>query len=125
TFTFPNAAFAGLAVTSHNSSTLSTAGMEKVRCSSWSTQDVGSPGLAGSFTQDGASYTLKGSRSDIWGTSDSFRFVYQRLSGNGTIIAHLSAMGNSNANAKSGVMFRNSLGSNSLHAYVAVTPASG
>ena len=49
-------------------------------------------------------FTVKGSGADIWGTSDQFRFVYQTLSGNGSITAKVTSQTNSNAWAKAGVM---------------------
>jgi hypothetical protein len=41
-------------------------------------QDIGSPTIAGSFSDNGAgTVTLAGSGADIWGTSDQFRFAYR------------------------------------------------
>ncbi len=62
---------------------------------------------------------------DIWGSTDQFRYVYKRLSGNGSIVARVDSIANSNAWAKAGVMIRESLEAGSTHAFVAVTPGNG
>jgi len=59
---------------------------------------------------------------DIWGTSDQFRFAYKTLSGNGTIIARVDSIVNSHAWAKGGVMIRQSTEPGSSHAFMAITP---
>jgi len=62
---------------------------------------------------------------DIWGTSDQFRFAYKTLSGDGSVVVRVDAVGNSNGWAKAGVMIRESLDADSAHAMVVVTPANG
>ena len=62
---------------------------------------------------------------DIWGTEDQFRYAYKSLSGDGSIVVRVDAVGNSNAWAKAGVMIRETLDVSSTHAMVAVTPSSG
>ena len=47
------------------------------------------------------------------------------FTGNGTIIAQVTTQGNTDAWAKSGVMFRNSLAANSACAMMALTPVNG
>ncbi len=62
---------------------------------------------------------------DIWDAADEFRFVHKRLSGNGSIVARVDSVLNSNAWAKAGVMIREGLEAGSKHAMVVVTPSSG
>jgi len=67
---------------------------------------------------------------DIWHDSgltrfDEFRFVYKRLTGDGTIIARVDSVVNTNVWAKAGVMMRESLDWASRHASVFVTPGQG
>jgi hypothetical protein len=54
--------------------------------------------------------------SDIYGTTDQFRFVYKQLNGNGSIIARVDSIERANAWSKAGVMIRNSLDPDSAHA---------
>ena len=91
----------------------------------WLTQDIGSVGFTGNAGYLNNTFTLTGSGADIWGTSDSFRFVYQPLTGDGQIIARVSSLQNTNAWAKSGVMIRETLAANSAHALVDIMQASG
>ena len=93
--------------------------------SPWLTRDIGAVGIAGSATYANGLFTVKGSGADIWGTSDQFRFVYQTLSGNGSITAKVTSQTNSNGWAKAGVMIRESLNANSRHAMAVVSPSNG
>jgi hypothetical protein len=62
---------------------------------------------------------------DIWNTSDEFRFAYKRLSGNGSILAQVESVGNTDGWAKAGVMIRESLEADSKFVMAVVTPANG
>ncbi len=63
--------------------------------------------------------------SDIWDAADEFRFAYKSLSGNGSILARVDRLLDSNAWAKAGVMIRETLEPGSKHAMVVVTPSNG
>ncbi len=62
---------------------------------------------------------------DIWDTSDEFRFAYKRLSGDGSITVRVDSLVRSDAWAKAGVMIRESLTATSTHATTVVTPDNG
>jgi hypothetical protein len=62
---------------------------------------------------------------DIWNTADEFRYVFKRLTGDGSIIARVDSITNTNVWAKGGVMIRETLEPGARHAMVVVTPASG
>ena len=121
--------YAGLAVTSHNDGTLATATVDNVSLtalpSPWQTGDIGAVGATGSATQTNGTFTVNGSGADIWDTVDEFRYVYQTASGDCEMVARVTAVGNTNAWAKAGVMIRESLNANSSHATVVVTPGNG
>mgnify|MGYP000648687425 CR=1 FL=1 len=91
----------------------------------WSGRDVGSVGVAGSDSQSGTAFTVKGSGSDIWNTEDGFHYVYQMLTGDGEIQARVASVENTNAWAKAGVMVRESLAANARHAMAVMTPGYG
>jgi hypothetical protein len=84
--------------------------------------DVGSPGLAGSYSRAGSTYVVKGGGADIFNSSDQFHFVYRTLDGDGQIVARVVSVQNTNASAKAGVMFRESLNANSRHADLVISP---
>ncbi|MFC4600792.1 fibronectin type III domain-containing protein [Cohnella hongkongensis] len=90
--------------------------------SPWLTQDVGSVGVAGSAAYAGGAFTVNGAGADIFGTADSFRYVYQPLSGDGEIVARVASVQNTDSNAKAGVMIREALAAGSKHATINLTP---
>ncbi len=74
--------------------------------------------------------TLSAAGWDIWHDSaltrfDEFRFVYQRLNGDGSIMARVDSLANTNVWAKGGVMIRETLDWGSRHASVFLTPGNG
>ena len=90
----------------------------------WADADIGEPTLAGSaYDSVNDQLVVNGTGYDIWNTSvtypngstatiyDQFHFVYVPFTGNGTIIAQVLSQGDTNAWAKAGVMFRNTLAS--------------
>ena len=62
---------------------------------------------------------------DIWDTADQFRYAYQNLSGNGSMVVRVDSMVRTNGWAKAGVMMRESLHPGSKHAFVCLTPDFG
>jgi len=59
---------------------------------------------------------------DIWDTTDQFRYAYKNLSGNGSITVRVDSLVLSNEWAKAGVMIRETLEPGSKHAFTALTP---
>jgi len=86
--------------------------------------DIGSPSPTGSgnYNPSSDTYTVAGGGADIWGTSDQFHFLSQSITGNGTIIARVESVQNTNFAAKGGVMFRNSTAANAAYAFAWVRP---
>jgi len=68
---------------------------------------------------------MNGMGTDIYGTSDEGRFVYKQLSGDGTIVARVDSLANTNAWAKAGVMIRETLDPGSSWAYALASPGNG
>ena len=55
----------------------------------------------------------------IWNFADGMNYVYQPLSGDGTIVARLLSLQGGSASESTGVMIRESLDPASVHAYAA------
>jgi regulation of enolase protein 1 (concanavalin A-like superfamily) len=89
----------------------------------WTNGDVGAVAAAGSATHTGGVFTVNGSGADIAGTLDEFHFVSRAWTGNGTIIARVNSITNTNAGAKAGIMFRESTAANARHVMISITPA--
>jgi len=86
----------------------------------------GNAASVGSFVEGPAgTYTMTSRGDDIWGTADEFHFAYKQLTGVGSIVAKVESVGNSHNWAKAGVMIRDSLDPDSIHAMMVVTPAQG
>jgi hypothetical protein len=121
--------YIGLCVTSVNTSELNTAVIDNVTLTPQArtfgnNQDIGSPALAGSYTQNSGVATLTGNGLDIYNTSDQFQFACLPVTGNATIIARVASIPSSGAtpNAKAGVMIRNTLAAGSEQADVVISP---
>lgn len=114
----------GLAVTSHNNALLGSAAFDNVTVtpfpSPWLTANVGSTGLQGSAEYFGTGFTVKGAGT-LGSTSDAFRYVYQALNGNGTVIARVSTLQDTGTNARVGIMFRDTLNANAKMAALTVS----
>ncbi len=93
--------------------------------SGWSDTDIGAPGLAGSASFNAGTFTVNGSGSDIFGTSDHFNDVFQSATGDQTITARVASQQNTNAWAKAGVMIRETTAANSAYVFVMITPSNG
>jgi autotransporter-associated beta strand protein len=90
----------------------------------WTHGDVGGVAFVGNAGYSNGAYTVYGSGADIWTQADSFHFVHQPLSGDGAIMARVTAQQNTSGFAKAGVMIRENLDTNSRHALMNRTPAS-
>ena len=124
TLTIASTAYVGLVVSSHDNAQLNTSTFDNVSISSpgFTHQDVGAVGVTGNSTLSGSTWTVKGAGADIWGTADAFQFNYQQLTGDGTLIARVAAIQNTNTFAKAGIMIRESLNANAAHVILDVRP---
>ena len=134
-------AVAGLAVTSGSTATLSTAAADSVVVSAtppgpappvpcpapWACADVGSPTPAGSqsFDPNTGTWTINAAGADITGTSDQFRYVSQPLTGDGSVVAHVTSQADTSTGAKAGPMFRASADPAAPEYSVLVSPGQG
>jgi|GEM_PF-1999518 len=91
----------------------------------WLDGDLGAVGMAGSFSQNGGTYTVAGSGTDIWSTGDQFHYAWQNISGDVDVIARVASEQQTAGYAKAGVMIRESLATNSINACVVLTPTNG
>lgn len=79
----------------------------------WSDGDIGSVGVAGSAAYSNGAFTVKGSGTGISGTADEMHFVYQSLSGDGTIVARVVSISGGQAAA----MIRETLNANAADGF--------
>jgi fibronectin type 3 domain-containing protein len=93
--------------------------------SPWLTQSIAVTGGGGNYTSSGSSYSIEGTGTDVAGTSDQFQYIYQTGGTGCSIVAKVTAVQNTNAAAKVGVMIRETLNANATHASAILFPASG
>jgi regulation of enolase protein 1 (concanavalin A-like superfamily) len=91
--------------------------------SPWLNQDVGSLGV-GSASYANGTFTVHGSGKWIWDVADGMHFVYQAFSGDGAIVARVVSVQGSTY-PEAGVMIRETLAANSVHAYTTYEPYPG
>jgi len=80
----------------------------------WLDQDVGQVGVVGSATYSNGTFTVSGAGTSVWSTADGFHFVYQPLSGDGTIVARVASVSPSSTG---GVMIRETLNANAAEVF--------
>ena len=88
----------------------------------YATSDVGAVGVVGSAISANGTFTVSGAGADVWGTADSFRYVYKQLTGDGEVVARLISMQNTNTYAKAGIMLRDSLTAGGAHVILDAKP---
>jgi hypothetical protein len=128
--------YVGLAVCSHTTAVLNTATFDNVTIGAasapppptslpYTDSDLGAVGLAGAATFSGGVYTVKGAGADVWGTADALNFAYVPLNGNGQIVARLTAVQNTSAMAKAGLMIRETTAAGASNVLLDVKPGGG
>ena len=90
----------------------------------WEVTDLENPGQPGHATFESDAFTLEGSGT-LAGTSDSGCFVWQTLSGDGSITARLASPGDGVRNSMVGVMIRDSLASNAQYCFMGMDGRGG
>jgi hypothetical protein len=72
----------------------------------WLSADIGAVGLVGSAYNASNLYTVNGSGASLNGTADQFRYVYQAMPGNGSLVARVASQSGTNVNGYAGIMIR-------------------
>ena len=93
----------------------------------WSHQDIGAVGASGAAGYDDATatFSVNGAGADVWGTADALHYAYTTLDGNGTIVARVTSVQNTNAWTKAGVMIRESTDPGAAQAFMLVSSSKG
>jgi hypothetical protein len=131
---------AGFAITSHAQGTGGSVTLNSVAVTAtefappgicptnWNCSDIGEiiPGPGGQdLTSSSGTWSVTGGGGDIWGTSDSFHYVWQTMAGDGTLSAQVTSQTDSDPYAKAGVMIRASSDPGAPYYAVYLTPGNG
>jgi len=137
TVTISGSVLAGLAVSSDNAASLSVVTFDTINIGTtpptppnictgaWTCADIGYPSLPGSQYLVNGTWTVQGSGSDIYGTYDQFRYVWQTLTTDGSVSAHITTQVSTDLWAKAGVMMRLTTDPASPFYAIEVTPGNG
>jgi len=134
----PGPLLAGFAITSHNQGVGAAVVLDGVSVtpgefpppglacpSGWSCSDIGGTTPVGGQVLSGTTWGVSGGGGDIWGTSDSFHYVWRTLSTGGTISAEVLAQTPTDPWAKAGVMIRASTDPGAPYYAAYATPGNG
>jgi Cu/Zn superoxide dismutase len=119
---------AGIVVTSHDQSQLATAHFNLLNAVTlpppgWHSTDIGEVGQAGSAVEDNGMWTISAAGGDIWGTADSFRYLWRGAAGDAPqLIVRIDDLQNTYPFAKAGLMVRETLDADSRMVILDVTP---
>ncbi len=72
----------------------------------WQYTDVGGGGVKGQVVVTNGLYSIRAAGTDIGGTADGFAFVYQKMKGDGEIIAKVRSLQMVDPMTRAGIMFR-------------------
>lgn len=89
-----------------------------------SNAEIGTTNPVGSSSYSGGIWTVQGSGSDIWSTTDNCHFTYKAVTGDFAIVAKVESISSPSNSAKAGVMVRGSLSSGAPRAWMAMTAKS-
>ena len=91
----------------------------------WTQGDLGNTGASGTYSFNSGVHTVGGAGSAIGGTADSFCYVSSPTTGNVEIIGRVNTQTNTNPYAVAGFMMRSALTTNSVNAFISVSPSNG
>jgi hypothetical protein len=133
----PGALLAGMAVTSHSQGTAGQASFAAVRIATvefpppsycpppWKCADIGRAVPPGTQVRRNQVWTVQGGGGDIWGTADSFHFVWRTVSAGGSATGQVTSQTNTDPFAKAGVMLRGDSSAGSAYYAAFLTPGHG
>lgn len=123
--------YAGLAVSSHNSSTLAQASFDNYQLSGgpvpspWQELDIPDWLTPGSATYSNGVFTITGEGTGIGAAVDRFHYVYQTSTGDCSITARVNSVQQVVNSSKAGVMIRDGLAANARMASMTISANSG
>jgi len=90
----------------------------------WATSSIGFVGPLPSISVTGGTYNVSAAGAGIGSTTDSFQFVYQQLTGDGTLIARVAGIQNTSSLAQAGIMMRDGLAASAAQVSLLAGPSS-
>ena len=123
---FPTNLLAGIVTASGNTTSLATASFSNFERtpfpSPWTNLQIGTVSVSPSVEYYAGTYTVNGAGTLAGTSSDVSQYLSQTLTGDGQIIARLSIVQNTGANARFGVVIRDSTSTGAKNAFMGVSP---
>ena len=123
---FPTNVIAGIVTASGNTTTLASASFSNFELTPfpvpWTNLQIGTVSVSPSVEYYGGTYTINGAGTLAGTSSDVSHYLSQTLTGDGQIIARLSNVQNTGANARFGVMIRDTTNTGAKNAFMGVSP---
>jgi fibronectin type 3 domain-containing protein len=107
---------------SSNSTEVSATPAALTLSSPWNQTDVGAVAAAGTGGNANGAFFIQGSGADVWYAADEIHFVYISLTNDCSMTARVLYLQNVVTTSKAGVMIRETTNTDSMHAFVDVTP---
>lgn len=99
---------------------------QEIPLSAWTSADIGDLNHEGETTLDPqGSIIVTAGGTDVWGNSDSFHFLYQKLEGDVTLTARVSEVVAAHEWTKAGLMVREGLNADARNAFLLLTDSNG
>lgn len=89
----------------------------------WQTHDIGAVQQPGNTILSDGTFQLSATGTDIWNSSDAFRYLFTPLSGDATVIARVRHQSGNDPWEKAGIMIRESTNSSSKHVFLLMSPS--
>jgi len=124
-YTYTVSAYDAAAPTANESGQSASANATTLAAATFQSQDIGAVAAAGSLSESGGVYTVRGSGANIGGTADEFHYAWQPLAGNGEIVARVTSLTGTDLWARAGLMLRENLTATSRHAIMYLTVGAG
>ncbi|MCA9838608.1 MAG: DUF1565 domain-containing protein [Trueperaceae bacterium] len=102
-----------------------SSGAGQAKASAWANTNIGDITVAGNFSNSADGLDIKGAGREIGSFEDGFHYVYKTLKGNGSLVAKLDQLQDTNPWATAGIMMRSSLNSDASHSMIGITPGNG
>ncbi|HEY1787534.1 MAG TPA: right-handed parallel beta-helix repeat-containing protein [Verrucomicrobiae bacterium] len=123
-YSMTNTIYVGLCVTSKSNSVYNVSTFDHVSVGGfWQNLNLGNSAGTSLINYSNGVYSVGGSGSDIWGSSDDCQYLYQGAVGDEQIVARVTGVQATNAWAKAAVMIRETLATNARNTTLFFTPS--
>jgi hypothetical protein len=89
----------------------------------WQSGDIGTVGMPGGSGRTRRNFQVRGSGGDVWAEADSFHFLKREVTGDAEIVARLTSLERTSADAKAGLMFREGMAPDARNVFMLAFPS--